>query len=285
MDITKIDIRILNDDRNGFSHFKTVHPGQLVPTDAELERLAHVYAAQELNRRFPGQWCYRYGNWREDVRADSPGVITNYRYGDGMGIDGVTDMNLIADDGFRGQFQWIDGGLGGYVPATVDITNPVKEAEYERRQAEYRAEEARKQQALTEKLSSLPGVRFVDGGAELWQSWVDANQDGYGQAVMIYAEQWARLMQAELRPEFLEATSITTNDDFVSGVRAAFAEIANRTSHEADTVGLTGFQYGVAVNILTQSWIYGEELRRWHNKEWGAPDAKGTVNPAILNIE
>jgi len=42
--------------------------------------------------------------------------------------------------------------------------------------------------------------------------------------------------------------------------------------------------YGCAVSMLSQCWKYGEELRRWHNKEWGHEDTDGIVNPAVLTI-
>lgn len=60
-------------------------------------------------------------------------------------------------------------------------------------------------------------------------------------------------------------------------------DIADKTSHEADTEGITGFMYGCAVNALSQLWEYGEELRRWHNKEYNY-DGDGVVNPAILTV-
>ena len=41
--------------------------------------------------------------------------------------------------------------------------------------------------------------------------------------------------------------------------------------------------YGCAVSILSQCWKYGEELRKWHNKEYNY-DGDGVVNPAVLTI-
>lgn len=60
-------------------------------------------------------------------------------------------------------------------------------------------------------------------------------------------------------------------------------DIADSTSREADTEGITGFMYGCAVNVLSQLWEYGEELRKWHNKEYNY-EGDGVVNPAILTI-
>ena len=58
---------------------------------------------------------------------------------------------------------------------------------------------------------------------------------------------------------------------------------ADRLSHEADIEGITGFMYGCAVSILAQCWKYGEELRKWNNREYYY-DGNGVVNPAIMTI-
>ena len=60
--------------------------------------------------------------------------------------------------------------------------------------------------------------------------------------------------------------------------------IADSTSHIADTEGITGFMYGCAVNALSQVWIHGECLRKWHNAQYGVTD-DGVVNPAVLTIK
>ena len=62
------------------------------------------------------------------------------------------------------------------------------------------------------------------------------------------------------------------------------ADNAGKLSHEADVEGITGFMYGAAVSILSQCWLYGEYLRKWHNKEYNC-DGDGVVNPAIITIE
>lgn len=61
------------------------------------------------------------------------------------------------------------------------------------------------------------------------------------------------------------------------------AQIADKASRAADIDGITGFMYGCAVNVLSQVWKYGEELRRWHNKEYDY-EGDGVVNPAVLTI-
>lgn len=97
----------------------------------------------------------------------------------------------------------------------------------------------------------------------LWNEIVSANEgDGYGMASVEFAERWANLMEEKL----------------AGG--AQLADIAMSTSHEADTDGITGFMYGMAVSFLARTWIHGEALRRWNNKDLGDEDAKGSLNPA-----
>lgn len=109
--------------------------------------------------------------------------------------------------------------------------------------------------------------------AEGWRKTVEINDDPYGSCAVMYAARWANMMEARM------AEGATLED------------IAKATSHEADTEGITGFMYGCAVSILSQVWIHGEQLRRWHNldtqiKDEGvkANESGGVLNPAILNI-
>lgn len=109
--------------------------------------------------------------------------------------------------------------------------------------------------------------------AEGWAKARAANTDPYGNAVMVYAERWADLMEAKMAAgETLEA-------------------VAEPTSREADTEGITGFMYGAAVATLAKAWAHGEALRRWHNldiqlgTEGERANESGTVlNPALLRI-
>lgn len=89
--------------------------------------------------------------------------------------------------------------------------------------------------------------------------------DPYSNAVVVYGEDWANLMEKEIS----------------SG--KPLPEIAESTSRTADTDGITGFMYGCAVQALSKFWIHGETLRKWHNKEYGH-EGEGVVNPAILTI-
>ncbi|WP_275372683.1 hypothetical protein [Clostridium tertium] len=91
------------------------------------------------------------------------------------------------------------------------------------------------------------------------------NTDIYGECIFRYAERWADLMEKEL----------------ASG--GYIKDIAKKLSHKADTEGITGYMYGASVDILSQCWIYGEELRKWHNGKYGY-EGDGIVNPAVLTI-
>ncbi len=108
----------------------------------------------------------------------------------------------------------------------------------------------------------------------LWKEGLANNSDPYGSGVYRYAEKWADLMEKEM----------------ASGKK--LEDIAEVTSHAADTEGITGFMYGCAVSILSSVWFYGESLRRWHNKDVQlgtegdeANESGGVLNPAILVVK
>lgn len=135
------------------------------------------------------------------------------------------------------------------------------------------AETAQREREATcaQMLAEAPALSLRD--AARWGTWVDANQTPYGAACVAYAERWARLMAARMQAgETLEAC-------------------AEAMSHMADTEGITGFMYGVAVQMLAECWVHGEALRRWHNlhtqfkDEGERANATGSVlNPALLSI-
>ena len=109
-------------------------------------------------------------------------------------------------------------------------------------------------------------MKIKVGKEKDWETFVQVNStDPYSNAVVQYAKKWAELMESRI----------------ASGEK--LIDIADSTSHEADTEGITGFMYGCAVNALSQLWEHGEELRKWHNKEYDY-EGDGVVNPAILTI-
>lgn len=113
-------------------------------------------------------------------------------------------------------------------------------------------------------------MQVAPGMEDHWAERVRINSDDpYSKGVIDYAIRWADLMEAGIERG------------------AKLEDIADRASHDADTEGITGFMYGAAVAELSQAWVHGDELRRWHNKKYGVDEDKaqgGTVNPAIITI-
>ena len=91
------------------------------------------------------------------------------------------------------------------------------------------------------------------------------SEDAYSYAVVTYMHQWADLMESEMAKG------------------KPLSEVADKASHDADTEGITGFMYGCAAAALAKYWEHGEELRLWHNNEYGY-QGDGVVNPAVITI-
>lgn len=202
------------------------------------------------------------------------GTLVSFEFNDVIvSVKSDSDPVLIYRDWNRAMSGYIDKKVGPY-PSPV-LTDEEKEndarieAENEQRrqqrQSEYQAQADAKRDATDSKLADAPPMEFSDEKA--WQQAVDVNTDPYGRGVITFAERWARLMQVEI------ATGKKLED------------VADSTSNEADTEGVTGFMYGAAVHTLASSWKYGDQLRKWHNKQYGVEeDTQGTVNPAVITI-
>jgi hypothetical protein len=119
-----------------------------------------------------------------------------------------------------------------------------------------------------------PLATFKLRDEEGWAECVKNNSgDPYGFRILQYAADWASFMERDLIP----------------GMQ--ISDVAEKTSREADTDGITGFMYGAAVSMLSEVWEHGEALRRWHNlktqvRDEGerANETGAVLNPAILNI-
>lgn len=109
---------------------------------------------------------------------------------------------------------------------------------------------------------SAPSFRIRDG---MEKTYLELRTERGRDGIIRYAERWSQMMEQEIK----EGASV--------------AEAAERTNHSADTDGITGFMYGQAVNLLCHYWEHGEELRQWHNQQYGY-GGEGVVNPAILTI-
>lgn len=113
-------------------------------------------------------------------------------------------------------------------------------------------------------------MKIKPGNESAYKEWYDKNSDDYGRACFTYAERWAEMLEKKIEESTEESAKV-------------IEENANELSHKADVEGITGFMYGCAVQILSLHWVYGEELRVWHNRKYGH-EGDGVVNPAIITI-
>lgn len=116
-------------------------------------------------------------------------------------------------------------------------------------------------------------MKIKQGREDVFKDWVEKNQDPYGKACVEYSVHWAELIESQM----------------ADGKK--LEDVAKDLSHTADTEGITGFMYGMAVRLLAECWEHGEQLRRWHNvatqlcDEGELANIKGGVlNPAIVTI-
>lgn len=185
-------------------------------------------------------------------------------------VDSPTDLELLWRDYHNAHImEWKTVGpvplleYDAETKAELEKRERAREERQATAQAEYEEKERQKKAAFEEVTAGIT-IDLVDEKA--WNEGKENNQDPYGGAIFIFAEAWAKLMQAEIAKG------------------STVAACAEHTSFAADFVGLTGFMYGAAVSILGQCWKHGEELRVWHNSQYGH-SGSGTVNPAILNIK
>jgi hypothetical protein len=142
------------------------------------------------------------------------------------------------------------------------------ELKEEKRREELAAADKIESAALAEKVFGIQ-LEIIPGKEEEFTQYVEKNsQDGYSRGVIDYAEGWAKQMQKEMRE-----TGRTVS------------EVAESSQKGLGFLGITGFMYGCAVSALAHFWVHGEDLRKWHNKEYGVKEDKGgVVNPAIFTI-
>ncbi len=188
--------------------------------------------------------------------------------------------DLIYRDCSRAMSGYIDKSVGPYPKAELSPEETADDAkikeENEARSkvasAEYDRKAAEKKSATDAFLAVAPALA-VNNQKEWDGEKEKSSQDGLTEAVVIYAEQWGRLMQAAI-------------DD-----GSSLEEVADKLSHVADTEGISGSMYGCAVLLLAKCWIHGEALRRWHNTKTqigtegdDANESGGVLNPALLTI-
>ena len=108
-----------------------------------------------------------------------------------------------------------------------------------------------------------------------WTKALELNNDGYGRAALLYAHDFAKALEAKiLQTNSYEGFACLTDDMIKECERIA----------DERPGGITGFMYGAAIATLKSVWRYGNELAKWHNKQWGVEDSDGVVNPAVVSI-
>lgn len=184
-------------------------------------------------------------------------------------VDYFTDLKLLHRDYMNASIMdWKVVGpdcLSDYEPEVseeLDRRNKQRDEEYIIQISEWKEKEEREKQAFEEKVK---GIELDLKNPEGWQHVVEINSDPYGKCTVDYAEGWAKLMQIEISKG------------------KTIEECASDASFGLDFLGITGFMYGCAVGILSQYWVHGEELRVWHNNEYGVK-GNGVVNPAVMTL-
>ena len=114
-------------------------------------------------------------------------------------------------------------------------------------------------EGLKHKLANAPEIDVTN--QNVWQKY----RKEYPELIR-YAEDWARLMQLEL----------------AKGKK--LKDIAEDTAKEADCNGISGEAHWLATTVLAENWKYGQQLRMWHNKNYGGKKRRfrGIINPAIV---
>jgi len=125
------------------------------------------------------------------------------------------------------------------------------EIQAQKREEEWRIKNAKEREAVEKKIKDIE-IDLSD--AEGWNESRKANTDGYGMAALDYAEVWAKLMQIEISKG------------------KTIIECYDYTQKGLGFLGISGFQFGCAVSILAQTWKYGEDLRKAHNKKYGVSE-------------
>jgi hypothetical protein len=190
-------------------------------------------------------------------------------------VDADTNLNsLYRDYANAWVMEWKSVGPNcapQYDEATkkeLTARNIKKERKAEIRRQELAKKDA-KQEALVKSWIDGIGFQIIPGKEAEYAVYVSKNSnDGYSRAVVDYAEVWAKIMQSRM----IGSTKIE--------------DVAEDSQKELGYLGITGFQYGCAVNSLAHFWVYGEALREWHNAQYGvSKETKGVVNPAVLTLK
>lgn len=225
-----------------------------------------------MNYKLEANWGMHFNQVSEKAKqiATEKGVVVEFEFNDCICL---VNYNTNLDWLYRDYCNhWIMGWKQVGADCVAEYSNNVKvELEKRNKLAEEKAESLRieyKKKDDAGKLAFIEKTKGVEIEFSLKEEWVTGkskNTDSYGACIYKYAEGWAKLMQVEM----------------LAGKE--LKDVAEKTSNEMGFLGVTGFMYGAAVSILSQCWKYGEELRKWHNKEY-SHEGEGVVNPAILTV-
>jgi len=183
------------------------------------------------------------------IRFEFNGVIVN--------VNSDSKPELIYRDYSRAVRGYIDKNVGpnpnpiltdeqkasdAHIRASIDLEN-------QKRWAVRRAEEKANREAIESRLIGAPEIELCNEAG--WKMFRESNQpESYGEAIFLYAERWARLMQIEM--------SAGKN----------LEDIAKTTSFDAASFGdISRFMYSCAVTALSKCWKYGKQLLRWYESK------------------
>lgn len=189
------------------------------------------------------------------------------------GVRVYADWNEFIEDGD----YVLDQRLNDYAYQLWEKAKMTMDAQYmlgqsvsgkyiQQKQEEKEREAAKRQYAIKEKLKNLPPMQFSEEWKAQRELGLKNNQDPYWQGIFRYAENWAKLMEEAIEKEW-----------------KTLEEVAEKLSQDADLEWNAWFMYGAAVNILSQTWKYWNELRKWHNKKYNY-QWEGVVNPVVHTI-
>lgn len=130
--------------------------------------------------------------------------------------------------------------------------------------------EGRKKRAkkIIKKLDKMKKIKIKLKDEERWKEWNNENADSpYGKAIVSTATKWAKAMELLMEKGF------------------ELEEIAGEAIDICDPdSGLTGYAESCLVNLLSQCWKHGDNLRLWYNKNHGGYNGDGVANPAKMLI-
>ena len=120
-------------------------------------------------------------------------------------------------------------------------------------------------------------LEFKDDEAKAkWEAWFAMNSKyDCSLSIATFVLHWVKYMQHLMNKHNKALPQIAKE--------ACYASNLENTTWSSTNVY---FIYGDTVGMISQCWKYGEELRRWHNKNWGQENFDGVVNPGnMLTID